>query len=287
VCCLYCAKHTCTKCKHSKTGKIIRVMDKIEEYFKNIENAITNDALRLELRELQKYFRESEEMHKAKDKVFSVLSHDLRGSIANLISINWLTIESEEDTELKMSLLKDATAQLEMNFEMVDNLLRWAKSQMRGIIATPSFFDIQEESQIVTEILQHMAIHKQITLTNLIEKQRVYVDRDFFNVILRNLTTNALKYTSPEGEVTLTSELKDKMLVIAVKDNGTGMSAEVQEKLFKLSENNSISGTNNEKGMGLGLILCADFVRTIGGQIWFTTEQGKGSTFYFSIPLTN
>ena len=262
-------------------------MDKIEEYFKNIENAITNDALRLELRELQKYFRESEEMHKAKDKVFSVLSHDLRGSIANLISINWLTIESEEDTELKMSLLKDATAQLEMNFEMVDNLLRWAKSQMRGIVATPSFFDIQEESQIVTEILQHMAIHKQITLTNLIEKQRVYVDRDFFNVILRNLTTNALKYTSPEGEVTLTSELKDKMLVIAVKDNGTGMSAEVQEKLFKLSENNSISGTNNEKGMGLGLILCADFVRTIGGQIWFTTEQGKGSTFYFSIPLTN
>ena len=277
---------------YSNSSRVLEVdsiqeMNRMEEYFKNIENAITNDALRLELKEIQKHVHESEEMHKAKNKVFSVLSHDLRGSIANLISIHRLTIESEEDTVLKTTLLKDATAQLENNFEMLDNLLRWAKSQMQGIVTTPIFFDIQKESHIITESLQNIAVNKQIALINRIEKQQVYVDRDMFNVILRNLTTNALKYTSPEGEVTLTSELKDKMLVIAVKDTGTGMSAEIQEKLFKLSETNSSRGTNNEQGTGLGLILCADFVRTIGGKIWFTTEQGKGSTFYFSIPVTD
>jgi len=113
-----------------------------------------------------------------------------------------------------------------------------------------------------------------------------YADRDMFHVILRNLTTNALKFTSSGGEVTLTSELKDNMLIIAVKDTGTGMSAQVQEKLFKLSESNSSYGTNGEKGTGLGLILCADFVKTIGGKIWLTSEERKGTTFYFSIPTT-
>jgi len=269
-------------------------MSRIEEYFKNIETAITDDALRMELKEIQKIvldheqqMLQSQKMHRDKEKVFLVVSHDIRGSMANLISILRLTIESDEDTELKMSLLKEAAVQLENNFEMVDNLLRWAKNQMQGIVATPSFFEIQEESRIVTDNLQNMALNKQITLINRIEKQQVYVDRDMFNVVLRNLTNNALKYTPAEGEVILTSELKDKMLVIAVKDNGAGISSEVREKLFELSEAGSSRGTNNEQGTGLGLVLCADFVRTIGGQIWFTTEQGKGSTFYFSIPLTD
>ena len=259
----------------------------IEKYSKNIENAITNDIQHMDLEEIREQMRQSEEMHKAKDKVFSVVSHDLRGSIANLISILRLIIECEEDTEIKTVLLKDATAQLEMNFEMLDNLLRWAKSQMHCIVAIPSLFDIQEKSRIVTDSLQNMAVNKQIKLINRIEKQQVDVDLDMFNVILRNLTTNALKYTSTTGEVILTSELKKKKLVISVKDTGTGMSSEVQEKLFKLSESNSKLGTHNEKGTGLGLVLCADFVKTIGGEIWFTTEHGKGSTFHFSIPVTS
>jgi len=267
------------------------IYSNIASYIKDIDgNKIGHISVVTDIttvRDHEQQMRQSEEMHKAKDKMFSVVSHDMRSAMGSLISILRLTIENDEDAELKTVLLQDATAQLEKNFEMVDNLLCWAKSQMQGIVATPSFFEIQEESHNVTDRLQNMAVNKQIALINHIEKQQIYADRDMFHVILRNLTTNALKFTSSGGEVTLTSELKDNMLIIAVKDTGTGMSAQVREKLFKLSESNSSYGTNGEKGTGLGLILCADFVKTIGGKIWLTSEERKGTTFYFSIPTTN
>ena len=231
--------------------------------------------------------QQSEEMHKVKDKLFSVVSHDLRGSMATLISIVRAILDSTDNIEKKIALLKVASAQIEKDFEMVDNLLRWAKRQMQGINAAPAYFDIQEESRTVTDNLQNMAVNKQISLINRIEKQQVYVDRDMLHVILRNLITNALKFTSSGGSVTLASELKDNMLIVSVKDTGTGMPDEVRDKLFKISETQTLRGTNIEKGTGLGLILCADFVKTIGGTIWFTTELGKGTTFYFSIPVMN
>jgi two-component system sensor histidine kinase/response regulator len=146
-------------------------------------------------------------------------------------------------------------------------------------------FDVQEGSRVVTDSLQSIAAAKRITLSNRIEPQQIFADRDMFAVVVRNLTTNALKFTSADGEVTLASELNDDMLVISVKDTGTGMTQEVQNNLFKLSETKSQRGTNNESGTGLGLVLCADFVKANGGSIWFTSKQGEGSTFYFSVPV--
>ena len=236
----------------------------------------------------EQQIRQSEEMHKVKDKLFSVVSHDMRGQMAALSSILRLAAESKnDDIEVVMALLESALLQVEKTYEMFDNLLRWTKSQMQGIIAHPVCCDIQKESATITDNLQNMAISKQISLVNRIEKQQTLVDCDILHVIIRNLTINALKYTSAGGEVTLSSEMKDNMLIISVKDTGTGMSDEVRDKLFQLSEIGSSRGTDNEKGTGLGLILCADFAKTIGGKIWFTTEQGKGSTFYFSIPVTD
>jgi len=96
---------------------------------------------------------------------------------------------------------------------------------------------------------------------------------------------NAIKYTPAEGKITIDSELSDNKLIISVKDTGTGMPQEVQDKLFKLSETRSQRGTNNESGTGLGLVLCADFVKINGGNIWFNSKQGEGSTFCFSVPV--
>jgi len=229
--------------------------------------------------------RELKQLHTVKDKLFSVVAHDLRSPMGALMSMLNLANNEMLDAETQAQLLKDISARVDDTYGLLDNLLHWSRSQMQGMTPAPVYFDAQEGSRAVTDSLQSIAAHKNIALNNRIEKQQVYADRDMFAVVVRNLTMNAIKYTPEVGEITLTSELKDNMLIISVKDNGTGMTKEVQEKLFKLSETRSKRGTNNESGTGLGLVLCADFVKINGGSIWFTSVQGEGSTFYFSVPV--
>jgi signal transduction histidine kinase len=155
---------------------------------------------------------------------------------------------------------------------------------MQGVVLSPVYFDVQNEIRIITDSLQDTAASKMITLNSHIGKQEVFADRDLFDVVVRNLVTNAIKFTSSGGVVTLNSELSDNMLAVSVKDTGTGMTQKVQDNLFKISETKSKQGTNNESGIGLGLILCADLVKANGGKIWFTSVEGEGSTFYFSVP---
>jgi len=229
--------------------------------------------------------REMKQLHSVKDKLFSVVAHDLRSPMGALISTLKLADSDILDAKTQAQLLKDISVQVEDTYGLLDNLLHWSKSQMQGMASAPVYFDVQEGSRAVTDSLQAIAAHKNIVLNNIIEKQLIYADRDMFAVVVRNLTMNAIKYTPEAGEITLSSELKDDMVVISVKDNGTGMTKEVQDKLFKLSETRSQRGTNKESGTGLGLVLCADFVKNNGGNIWFTSVQGEGSTFFFSIPV--
>ena len=229
--------------------------------------------------------RKLKDMNRVKDKLFSVVAHDLRGPIGTLLSLLEVSNVNVLDAETQTQLLKDISNRINDVYSLLDNLLRWAKSQMQGIVLSPVYFDVQNEIYKITDSLLDTAASKMITLNNNIEKQEVFADRDLFDVVLRNLVTNAIKFTSSGGEVTLNSEMSDKMLVVSVKDTGTGMSQQVQEKLFKISETKSKRGTNNESGTGLGLVLCADLVKANGGKIWFTSVEGKGSTFYFSVPV--
>ena len=228
---------------------------------------------------------ELKNLHTVKDKLFSVVAHDLRSPMGALMSILKLANENMMDAETQAQLLKDISARVDDTYGLLENLLHWSRSQMQGMAPAPVLFDAQEGSRAVTDSLQSIATCKNIILNNRIEKQQVHTDRDMFAVVVRNLTMNAIKYTPEVGEINLASELKDNMLVISVKDNGTGMSQEIQDKLFKLSETRSQRGTNNESGTGLGLVLCADFVKINGGSIWFSSKQGEGSTFFFSIPI--
>ena len=219
-----------------------------------------------------------------KDKLFSVVAHDLRSPIIALMSMMKLADGKRLDVETQARLIKDISGRVDDTYSLLDNLLHWSKSQMQGMVTAPVYFDVQDESRAVTDGLQHIAAAKTIALNNCIEKRQIFTDRDMFAAVVRNLVGNALKYTSAEGVVTLASELTDNNLIISVKDTGTGMTQEVQNQLFKLSETKSQRGTNNESGTGLGLVLCADFVKINGGNIWFTSKQGEGSTFFFSIP---
>jgi len=236
-------------------------------------------------REITEKNHEMKELHTVKDKLFSVVAHDLRSPMGALMSVLKLANRNMLDAETQAQLLKNVSDQVDDTYGLIDNLLCWSKSQMQGIVPTPVYFNAQQGSRSVTDCLQTLAANKQIVLENRIEAQQVYADRDMFDVVVRNLTANAIKYTSVGGEVILASELSGDMLTVSVKDTGTGMSQEVQDKLFKLSETKSQRGTGNESGTGLGLVLCADFVKANGGNIWFTSVQGEGSTFFFSIPV--
>ena len=229
--------------------------------------------------------REMKELHAVKDKLFSVVAHDLRSPMGALMSVLRLANRNMIDADTQVQLLKDISGRVDDIYGLIDNLLRWAKSQMQGIVPSPAYFDVQEASRAVTDSLQSIAAGKKINLSNSIQPRQVYADCDMFAVVVRNLTMNAIKYTSAEEEVTLSSELSDNKLVISVKDTGIGMTQDVQKKLFNLSETKSQRGTNNESGTGLGLVLCSDFVKANGGSIRFTSAQGKGTTFCFSVPV--
>jgi signal transduction histidine kinase len=235
--------------------------------------------------ELNEKNHELNELHSVKDKLFSVVAHDLRSPVSSLVTLLRLVDTHKLDAEKQAALFKDISSRVNNTYDLLDNLLRWSKSQMQGMTPSPVVFDVQEVSHSVTDSLENIAANKRIYLGNRIEQQQVYADRDMFTVVVRNLTTNAIKYTSADGDVILSSEMKDNMLVISVKDTGTGMPPEVQETLFKLYETRSQQGTGKESGSGLGLVMCADFVRINGGKIWFTSKQGEGSTFYFSVPV--
>ncbi|MCL2074234.1 MAG: HAMP domain-containing histidine kinase [Marinilabiliaceae bacterium] len=229
---------------------------------------------------------ELKKLHIVKDKLFSVIAHDLRSPIASLMTVMKLVNENQLDADMQAQLMNDLTCRVDSIYGLLDNLLRWAKSQMQRIIPSPVYFDAQEASREVTDFIRGVAESKKIILNNHIQKQQIFADKDMFAVLVRNLTTNAIKYTAANGEVTLDSELQNNMMVISVKDTGTGMPIEVQEQLFKLSETKSRRGTNDESGTGLGLVLCADFVKANGGNIWFTSKYGEGSTFFFSFPIS-
>ena len=230
---------------------------------------------------------ELEELHTVKDKLFSVVAHDLRNPMAALNSVLKLTHMNMLDAETQTQMLKDVSKRVDDVHSLLDNLLRWAKSQMQGMVVSSVNFDAQSEIRTVVSGLQEIAASKMVTLNNYVGNQEVFADRDMFSVVVRNLATNALKYTSVGGEVTIDSELSDNMLVVFVKDTGMGISQEVQEKMFKLSGTRSRRGTNNESGTGLGLVLCADFVKANGGNIWFSSVQDEGSTFFFSVPVNS
>jgi len=222
--------------------------------------------------------------HEVKNKLFSVIAHDLRSPITSLMSMLDLANKDLMDKEMKVSLLQIITQRVKDVYKLLDNLLQWAKTQMHGVAIAPVYFDVQTEIQTVIDNLQIIADEKKITLNCQIKNHKIFADKDMFSVIVRNLISNAIKFSNQNGVVTIDSEEQKDKLVISVKDTGIGMSQEVQKNLFKISKSKSGLGTNNETGTGLGLLLCLDFIKVNGGDLWFDSKLGEGSKFSFSLP---
>lgn len=170
-------------------------------------------------------------------------------------------------------------------FSLLDNLLKWTKSQIGRLNVVYQDIDVQEVAEGVAEIFTMMAKMKDITI-RLDSKGSavVYADIDIVKTVLRNLMSNAIKFSPMGSEIVIQVEDKPEEVVVNVIDQGSGISPEDQQKLLRIDTHFSKFGTNNEEGSGLGLLLCQDFIAKNHGRFWFTSVVGEGSTFNFSVP---
>ncbi len=226
------------------------------------------------------------QLNETKDKFFGIIAHDIRSPITALQSVGEQMdyyLEKEDKNKLKTLTHNVGSTAGKLN-KLLDNLLNWALLQTGVIPYHPKPISLNNTVEEVFALFQDMANTKNVSLkANVPEDHLVYADESSLNTILRNLVSNALKFTKAGGEVSITSEAKGKEYAIIVNDTGTGISAEGMEKLFSL-ERKSERGTQGEKGTGLGLILCKELVELNKGILNISSKLGKGSTFSFNLP---
>lgn len=224
-----------------------------------------------------------------RDKLYSVIAHDLRspmGSIKMVLNMLILNLPSEKIGAEMYELLTMANQTTEDVFSLLDNLLKWTKSQIGKLNVVYQDVDLVEVTDGVIEIFSMVASLKKIRIREMKpEKMMVNADIDMLKTVVRNLLSNAIKFSKENSEVLVKMEEVDGMAVVSVQDYGCGISEEGQKKLLHTDTHFSTFGTNNEEGSGLGLLLCKDFVVENGGKLWFTSKEGEGSIFSFSIPV--
>ncbi|WP_051068912.1 sensor histidine kinase [Cesiribacter andamanensis] len=234
------------------------------------------------------YQRELQELNMTKNKLFSIIGHDLKGPLNSLNGVLGLLNNkymSQEEFYQLSGKLQESTQSLHST---LNTLLQWSLTQMKGISAHPQALDVREVVQQLLPLYSETAQQKDIRLTVAIPDQRWgYVDPNHLALVLRNLIGNALKYTPAGGSIIISAEVVAKQLVLAVADTGIGLPEEGVAALFSPGINKSRKGTQGESGTGLGLLLCQEMVILNGGQLWATSTPGKGSTFYVGLPLAN
>ena len=230
---------------------------------------------------------ELQELNATKDKFFSIISHDLKGPLNSLTSFSGLLInhtDSLSKEEIQM-LAKDLDKSLKNLLALLNNLLAWSRAQSGNLDSKPELFNVQEIVYANAELLQRTAENKEIVLKTRIPAQlQAFADKNQMNTVLRNLISNALKFTEAGGSVEIQANQWKDAIEISVTDTGIGMNQETLSKLFKIEHKYTTLGTANEKGTGLGLMLCKEFIELSGGTLVVESKEGKGSTFRFTIP---
>lgn len=227
------------------------------------------------------------ELNETKNRLFSIIGHDLRGPIGTLKSfIEFIVEEPDYDDiqNIKQSL-KSLLSSTTTTFELLENLLLWAKSQQNEVVFAPADINLHQIVDTSIALVAEMAKSKAIAIHNQIPKEQiVHADRNMIMTVIRNLITNAIKFTENGKNIYLFSAEDESLLTVSVRDEGVGMAPSILMGLFNPKEGNSTLGTSGEKGTGLGLQLCKDFVERHNGKIWADSEEGKGSEFKFTIP---
>jgi len=228
------------------------------------------------------------ELNATKDKLFSIIAHDLRSPFNGILGFSELLIENvnEFETAETEKYLGIINSSAKNTLVLLDNLLDWAKTQTGQINFNPEKLILSSIIHEVIETSNSMAKIKGISL-NYIKSDKIeaFADENMLKIVLRNLISNAIKFTKVGGKIRVYAISKQGRVEITISDNGVGMNDETQNSLFSLETNETTMGTANEKGSGLGLVLCKEFVEKLGGNIWVESEEGKGSNFKFTLPL--
>ena len=269
-----------------KSGKIIPVL--ISGKVVTIDNRKVAIGFFLDITERNKITEKLQELNDAKDRFFSIIGHDLKNMFHNIMGfgdllkddINTGNIKTIED-EVRMINSSAASA-----YNMLMSLLQWANAQRGNMLFNPCPLVLNELANEELDEIYEIAMRKDIKLKVVIpEKFKVAADKEMLRIILRNLITNAIKFSYRGGQIELRAVADGGQVEVAVSDNGMGMTEETIQKLFNLGTHTSARGTENERGTGLGLLLCDEFVKKHGGRIWVESQPGKGSTFKFTMPL--
>lgn len=256
------------------------------QYRKNILKTGLNKSLKSINYKVEQQNKALTELNATKDTFFRIISHDLKSPLGVIMSFTDLLKDNIHDfnNEEIQSFIRKLHNTSTESFKLLENLLEWSRSQSGTLKYDPVVLDLHELASDNLKLIHNNAREKQIAVRNEIPVgTMVYADRNITSTILRNLLSNALKFTNEGGEVVISIQKQDHMLNVYVSDNGVGMSEEDQRKLFHIENQHHTPGTQNEQGSGIGLILCKELVEKQGGEIGLQSKLGAGSRFYFTL----
>lgn len=273
-----------------------------ERWVRAIGNATLKDGVCVRLwgtiqditkqKQIEEQLRQNEqnliELNGTKDKFLSIIAHDLKNPFSSIIGFSEMLQDEAKlrDVQRTEEFARIINSTATQTMQLLENLLKWSRSQQGKIAFAPRKLLLSEISKDVIGLVTDIARQKVISIVNQIPADLIITaDEDMLKTILLNLLTNAIKFTRKNGTVELSASVSQGLVQIAVHDNGVGINAENQKKLFKIGSDFIMRGTNNEKGTGLGLILCKEFIEKHGGRIWVDSEPDKGSTFQFIMPV--
>ncbi|HMC00750.1 MAG TPA: ATP-binding protein [Flavobacteriaceae bacterium] len=257
-----------------KKGENIKHLRELED--ENRKSKIQNEAVLEQIKHL-------EDINRVKDKLFSIVSHDLKDSLTSIKGFIDLLSEGDISEEEFDNLIPELSDNANNATMLLFNLLNWSKSQMQSLEANPSLFDVQEIFQDKINLIEQRLDNKGIKLIDRSLKDFAYADRSMIEIVIQNLLTNAVKFSQTGDIITVSNHISNGSSVISVSDTGVGISEENIGKLFK-SNTFTTTGTKNEKGTGLGLSICKELVELNKGKIWVESTEGVGSTFYVQLP---
>jgi PAS domain S-box-containing protein len=227
------------------------------------------------------------ELNATKDKLFSIIGHDLQSPLSNIIGFSELIekgydLYSDEDIRRYNRIVYDISQSVS---SLLENLLTWARSQRNQIKVIPRYVPVHMVAEKCYSLLMHSLVQKEITFINDISPDTVvFADEEMLTIVIRNLISNAVKFTHRKGTISVESRPGSDTVITCIKDSGTGIAPETLKHLFQTEGSHPKAGTEGESGTGLGLIICRDFIEKNGGEIWVESEAGQGSVFSFSLP---